>query len=153
MLNSKMVKNFVKVALAVSVIGLSFGCEKSPEQNNPQTTSNSSKKVEFNVNVTSGNQKGKTLNGFYVYAPETFELAEFNFQGFDNKNISEPCKNLKVDKENGLGLHGTCKTGETIYTFGDDAPGRGHIVYPFGYSVEAEKESDGVGVIEYNNAT
>ncbi|MEL6461206.1 MAG: hypothetical protein AAFY21_21175 [Cyanobacteria bacterium J06641_2] len=145
-------KNLAKVALTLSIIGLSFGCEKSSKQNNPDTTTNLTKKVEFQVNVTDGVRKGETLNGSYTYIPETFELVELNLKGFKNQDISQNCKNLTVNKDS-LGLNGTCNADKTIYTFGDDAPGRGHIVHPFGYAVEAQNGSDGVGVVEYNNAT
>lgn len=39
-----------------------------------------------------------------------------------------------------------------IYTFRNEALGRGEVIYPFGYSVEAQDESDGVGIVEHNNA-
>lgn len=152
MFNTKLFKNFAKVALTVSVIGLSFGCEQSQKQSNPDTTTNPTKKVEFQVNVTSGNQKGQTLNGFYTYTPETFQLVELNLKGFKNKDISQNCKNLTVDKES-LGLNGTCNADKATYTFGNNAPGRGHVVYPFGYSVEAKDGNDSFGVVDYNNAT
>lgn len=150
MLNFKLSKNLATTVLAVCIISLSFGCEKAQEQSNPDTTiNNPNKKVDFKVNVASGSQEGKTLNGWYTYTSDTFELTEINIKGFDNKDISKYCNKLKVDTEKGLGLHGTCNTPTTTYIFGNDSSGRGHVIYPFDYSVKAEKTGDGGGIVEY----
>lgn len=150
MLNLKLLKNLATTALTVSVITLSLGCEKAREQNNPNTTTNPTKRVEFNVDVASGFHQGKTLSGFYTYTPESFELTEINLKGFDNKDISKYCNKIKVEKEDGLGLHGTCNTPTATYIFGNDSSGRGHVIYPFDYSIKAQNSGDGGGVVEYN---
>jgi hypothetical protein len=63
MSNPKIVENLVTAALTVLAISLCFGCEAQP-QTNSQTTINATKKVQFNVDLTSGFQKG-TYNNFH----------------------------------------------------------------------------------------
>ena len=150
MFNPKLFTNFAKVALTVSVIGLSFGCENATEDSITDATSGATKNVNFKVNVASGFHEGKTLTGSYTYTPATFELTAINLKGFDNKDISEYCNQLKVEKEDGLGLHGTCNTPTATYIFGNDSSGKGEVVYPFDYSVKAQEGRDGSGTVEYN---
>lgn len=145
MLNLKLLKGLATTALTISVITLSVGCEKATEDNIADAT----KKVDFKVNVASGIHKGKILTGSYAYTPD-FELAAINLKGFDNKDISQSCNKLKVEKEDGFGLHGTCNTPTATYIFGNDSSGRGHVVNPFDYSVKAQQGGDGGGTVEYN---
>lgn len=145
MLNLKLLKGLATTALTISVITLSVGCEKATEDNIADATT----KVDFKVNVASGVHEGKTLTGSYAYTPD-FELAAINLKGFDNKDISKYCNNLKVEKEDALGLHGTCNTPTATYIFGNDSSGRGHVVNPFDYSVKAQQGGDGGGTVEYN---
>lgn len=148
MLNLKLLKGLATTALTLSVITLSVGCEKAKEDNIADATSDAAKKVDFKVNVASGFHEGKTLTGSYAYTPD-FELAAINLKGFDNKDISEYCNKLKVEKEDGLGLHGTCNTPTATYIFGNDSSGRGEVIYPFDYSVKAQEGGDGGGTVEY----
>ncbi|MEM6754519.1 MAG: hypothetical protein AAF630_16295 [Cyanobacteria bacterium P01_C01_bin.38] len=149
MFNLKLLKGLATTALTISVITLSFGCEKAAEDNIADATSDATKKVDFKVNIASGLHEGKTLTGSYAYTPD-FELTDINLKGFDDKDISEYCNKLKVEKEDGLGLHGTCNTPNATYIFGDDSSGRGHVVNPFDYSIKDREGGDGGGIVEYN---
>ena len=54
MFNPKRFKTLATFALSLSLIGLSFGCQESQEQNNPKTTSHPTNKVELAQNGSDG---------------------------------------------------------------------------------------------------